>query len=33
MKGRSTLFDNAGATKVSFAAGPHGVSGRVSIGW
>jgi hypothetical protein len=33
IKGRSTLFDNAGATKVSFSAGPHGVSGRVSLRW
>ncbi|MEO5894553.1 MAG: hypothetical protein ABIS06_02510 [Vicinamibacterales bacterium] len=33
IKGRSTLFDNAGATKISFAGGPHGVSGRVSLRW
>ena len=32
-KGRSTLFDNAGATKVSFAASPHAVSARVSLRW
>ena len=33
LKGRSTLFDDAGATRVSLAAGPHGVSGRLTIGW
>jgi hypothetical protein len=33
IKGRSTVFDNAGATKISFAASPQGVSARVSLRW
>ncbi|MEO6213543.1 MAG: hypothetical protein ABIP65_07945 [Vicinamibacterales bacterium] len=33
VKGRSTLFDSAGATRVSFAAAPRSVSGRLTVAW
>jgi hypothetical protein len=33
LKGRSTLFDNVGGTKVSFSASPRGASGRISLSW
>jgi hypothetical protein len=33
LKGRTTIFDAAGATRVSLAVGPRSVGGRFSVTW
>ncbi|HXG69281.1 MAG TPA: hypothetical protein VNJ04_01570 [Gemmatimonadaceae bacterium] len=33
VKGRTTLFDSRGGPRLSFAASPKGVSGRVTLSW